>query len=161
MKKLLQMFPVLLAGFAGGLAGSILMQPAPLLAAQSQQPPPKSMTPLDLYNPNGKRIAYLGPGQILQGTFFIYDEQQNVRIQMGSHVGGRDTGQSLIGLHDRKQRLRLLLRLAGREDAPTLILKDIYGRDRLVLGLQGGAEEPYIRVTDKNGFSTYLLGSAQ
>ncbi len=161
MRKFLQMLPVLVAGFAGGVAGSVLMQPTPLLAAQSsEKAPPKNIQPIDLYNQTGKRVAYLGPGEILQGTFFLYDDQQNIRIQMGSYAGSREGGQSLIGLHDRKERLRLLFRLAGREDSPTLILKDIYGRDRLVIGLEGASEEPYIRVMDKNGFVKNLLPAA-
>lgn len=158
MKKFFQMLPVLLAGFAGGMAGAVLMQPTPLLAAQSSQKAvPKNVIPLDVYNQNGKRVAYLGPGEIQQGTFFVYDDQQNIRIQMGSYAGTREKGQSLIGLHDRNQRLRLLFRLAGREDAPTLILKDTYGRDRMVIGLEGTSEEPYIRIMDKNGVVRNLL----
>lgn len=160
MKRFLQILPVLVAGFTGGMAGSVLMQPSPLLAAQTAQTLPKNVQPLDLYNQAGKRVAYLGPGEILQGTFFLYDDKQNIRIQMGSYAGSREGGQSLIGLHDRKERLRLLFRLAGREDSPTLILKDIYGRDRLVIGLEGAAEEPYIRVMDKNGFVKDILAPA-
>lgn len=158
MRKFLQMLPVLVAGFAGGMAGAVLMQPSPLLAAQSsEQAPPKSMLPLDLYNISGKRVAYMGPGQIHQGTFFLYDAKQNVRIQMGSYTGRREEGQALIGLHDRHNRLRLLLRIAGHEDAPVMVFKDQYGRDRLEIGLFGGAEEPYVKVTDKNGLSRYVI----
>lgn len=158
MKRFLQILPVLVAGFTGGMAGSVLMQPSPLLAAQSSdKPPPKNMFPLDLYNVSGKRVAYMGPGQIHQGTFFLYDAKQNVRIQMGSYTGRREEGQALIGMHDRHNRLRLLLRIAGHEDAPVLIFKDQYGRDRLEIGLFGQAEEPYIRVTNKDGVSKYLI----
>ncbi|MCB1591777.1 MAG: hypothetical protein KDI90_04915 [Alphaproteobacteria bacterium] len=161
MKRFLRVLPMLLAGFAGGAAGSFIFQPSPLFAAQGKGALPANTQPIEIFSPVGRRITYMGPGEIGQGTFLLYNNDQSIRIQMGSYPGTRERSQPLIGLHDEKERLRLLIRLAGREDSPALILKDSYGRDRLVLGLQGPAEEPYIRVMDKNGMVKDLLQPKQ
>lgn len=148
---------MLFTGFIGGIAGALIFQPTPLLAAATESKPKPIQGVVDLANAKANRIAYLGPGQIGQGTFFLYDEKQNVRLQMGSYPGYKEKGQPLIGLHDREQRMRMLFRLYNSTDVPMLIFKDTYGRDRLVIGLHAGTQEPFIEFTDGNGISKRMV----
>lgn len=157
MKKFIRAFVTLLTGFTGGVAGAIIFNSSPLLAAAPEEKIDSARSMVDLYNSESHRIAYLGPGQISQGTFFLFDERENVRLQMGTYPGYKEKGQPLIGLHDRKQRLRMLLRLNNLTDVPTLIFKDSYGQDRMVIGLNAATEDPYIEFTDKSGSTKRLV----
>lgn len=145
------------AGFSGGVAGAILFNSSPLFAAAPEAKTNQVQRVVDLYNADSRRIAYLGPGQISQGTFFLFDEKENVRLQMGTYPGYKEKGQPLLGLHDRKQRLRMLLRLDNITDVPMLVFKDTFGVDRLVIGLHAATEEPFIQFTDKNGNTKRLV----
>lgn len=51
----------------------------------------------------------------------------------------------------------MLLRLNNLTDVPTLIFKDSYGQDRIVIGLNAATEDPYIEFTDKSGATKRLV----
>ncbi len=157
MKNLFKIFLMFFAGFTGGIAGTIIFNASPLHAAAPEQKIDLSRSVVDLYNSASHRIAYLGPGQISQGTFFLFDEKEKVRLQMGTYPGYKEKGQPLLGLHDRKERLRMLFRLYNVSDVPMLVFKDSYGVDRLVIGLHPTTEEPFIEFTDKNGATKRLV----
>ncbi len=151
MKNLGHIALILLAGFIGGVSGSFLFHPAPLWAAASQEKQVSVINkPTILYNADGKRIGYLGQGDDGQGTMFLFDKDGEVRIQMGTYTVFRERGQSMFALHDRKERLRLLFRLSGSYDSPTIIFKDMYGRDKIKIGLKGRGEVPYFEYVDKH-----------
>jgi hypothetical protein len=135
--------------FLGGIAGSLLMTAMPLNAAGPGD--------LVVYNQKGQRVGFIGALNDGQGTMFLFNEKGGTQIQMGSYGSGPERGQSLIGLHDREDNLRFLLRLYGEKDSPTMVMKDDTGADRLVIGLDGTEQTPYIQYMDSQGQMKNLL----
>jgi hypothetical protein len=127
-------FPAVAAGFLGGLCASLLVKPHAAEADRSYL--------------TGSRMYVMGP-----------DGKQRVQVAVYDAPG--EAGLPLIGLSDNNENLRLLLRLAGTNSSPVLVMKDKEHRDRLVvgLGLNGADEEPFIASFDKNGQKKMLLGS--
>lgn len=124
-----------LFGFLGGMAGSILFAAAPSIASKG-----KSLYTSNFFNDNGKRVATLGSNNSEEGTLFLFNgSNQKLEIQMGAYPSGSEKGQSLIGMHDRNGYLRLLQRMHGPKDSPTIVMKDSTGTDRIVFGLDGSS----------------------
>ena|SRR5271170_1520513 len=127
-------FPSIVAGFLGGLCASLLLRPGAAEADRSYM--------------TGSRMYVIGP-----------DGKQRVQVAVYDAPG--EAGLPMIGLSDNNENLRLLLRLAGANSSPVLVMKDKEHRDRLVigLGLNDGAEEPFIASFDSKGQKKMLLGS--
>ena len=87
------------------------------------------------------------------------DRQQ--RIQAAVYTAPSEAGQPLVGLWDNDHDLRLLLRLAGSNSSPVIVMKDKNHRDRVVfgLGLNDGAEEPFLATFDKDGRKRLIFGN--
>ena len=82
------------------------------------------------------------------------------RIQVATYESGGERGLPLVGLFDNRSQLRLLLRLAGANEAPVLVFKDRSGRDRMVFGLgMSGEEEPFLATIDRRGKKTMVFGN--
>lgn len=112
---------------------------------------------LEAFGSQGQRVGYIGPGNADQGTFFLFDPQGGVQVQMGAYDSGSEKGQSLMGLHGRNGSLRFLVRLYGANDSPVMIMKDKTGDDKLIIGLEGNDEAPYIKYRNKKGQMVNLL----
>ncbi len=142
--------------FLGGLLSNFLFRPEPVSAEELQR--------LNAYVEVLQREGLARgdprtPGAVLQ--LYAYDGQP--RLQLGTYSGAyskSEKGLPLIGLSDNRGGLRLLLRLAGRNESPVLVFKDKAKRDRLVigLGLSDADEEPFIVHFDKDGTKHLLLG---
>lgn len=125
-------FPaILLAAFIGGFAAQALLQPTSLLASASRSTDP----------------------------VFIYGDDGQVRLQMGTYTASGEKGLPLVGLSDNSGRLRMLFRLAGSNEAPVIIMKDTSGHDRLVMGLgmSGNSEAPFLNIVDDSGTAQNIL----
>lgn len=112
---------------------------------------------LEAFGASGKRVAYIGPGLADQGTFFMFNPEGGVEIQMGAYESGSEKGQTLLGLHGKNGSLRLLLRLHGANDSPVIVMKDKTGDDKLVIGLEGNDESPYIKYRNGKGSMVNVL----
>lgn len=112
---------------------------------------------LELFNNDGQRIAVIGAGQTGQGTVFLFNPDGSISAQLGSYEAGSEKGQSLIGLNDRNNNLRLLMRLHGRHDSPFIVMKDKSGDDIIVIGLEGNDETPVLKYRNKNGIMKNAL----
>lgn len=102
--------------------------------------------------------TYTADGQPAQA---FYGEDGKMRIQLGTYNAAGERGLPLVGLSDNKGHLRMLLRLAGDNESPVLIMKDKTGRDRIVLGLalSDASEEPFLSVTDSAGARKAVFGT--
>ncbi len=146
-------FPVLMfCAFLGGMSGSILMTATPSLAAKAQ-----SLFTTNFFNDNKERIAVIGAHPGGEGTLFLFDGKGKTEIMMGAYPSGAEKGQSMIGMHDRNNHMRFLLRMYGAKDSPTMIMKDSAGRDRIVFGLDANSEKPYFMYSDDSGRMRNLL----
>lgn len=133
--RLTQYLPVFLIALLGGFLGSALHQSSPAEAASQ---------------------AYLwASGMSVTGT----DGKQ--RLQLGVYDGSGEKGLPMVGLTDNHDRLRMLLRLAGNNESPVIVLKDGQGRDRLVLGLDlnSETEEPFLATFDAQGQKKMVFGA--
>ena len=140
-----------LCAFLGGIAGSLALTATQTYAAKEH-----SLYTTNFFNESGKRIAVIGP-KAGQGSFFLFDGNGQVSLMMGAYPAGAEKGQSLIGMHDRKNNMRFLFRLHGSKDSPTVVMKDSSGRDKIIFGLDGNSETPYFRYIDSSGRWQNLL----
>lgn len=132
--------------FLGGVCGSVLFSATSSIAAKEER-----FYTTNFYNAQGQRIGVIGAHGSGEGSLFLFNGNNKTTVQMGAYSRGVEKGQSLLGLHDKGGALRLLFRMHGQQDAPTVVMKDSRGADRIVFGLDGRTETPYFRYTDANG----------
>lgn len=91
----------------------------------------------------------------------FYGQDDNIRLQQGLYNAPGEAGLPLTGFSDNHGNLRLLLRLAGPNESPVIIMKDRQHRDRVVLGLgmADAGEEPFLAVIDASGRKKMLFGN--
>lgn len=140
--------------FAGGFSAALLGGGAPATAQQASSGffalnDGKNLKGVNLYVHDGQ------PGQI------FYGENGQMRVQIGTYSGTGERGQPLFALSDVRGHIRLLLRLAGPNESPVLVMKDKAGRDRLVMGLalSGEGQEPFLSITGADGKRHDVFGS--
>ncbi len=133
-KKLLFAFMTLAVGFSGGIFAQVWLSPTQAEASNDR--------------------VFQG------GQIYLYGTDRNPRIQMGTYLARGEKGLPFIGLSDNKGGLRLLFRLAGRNESPVLVFKDKNHRDRMVIGLgmNGSDEEAFIATFDESGDKDMLVG---
>lgn len=91
----------------------------------------------------------------------FYGEDGKMRIQLGTYNAAGERGLPLVGLSDNNGHLRMLLRLAGTNESPVLIMKDKGGNDRIVMGLSlsDKSEDPFLSITDSSGQRKAVFGN--
>lgn len=93
----------------------------------------------------------------------LYGEDGKLRLQIGTYggeVSSAEKGLPMIGFSDNQGRLKMLLRLAGQNQSPVLVMKDNQQNDRVVLGLSlnNANEEPFLATFDRNGNKHMVFG---
>lgn len=151
MKKHIATF---LIGLLGGIVGAVLFTASPLMAALTTG----QFRDVNIYNADGKRAGTFSASESNEGVLFLFGENGKTTVQMGAYSTGSEKGQALIGLNDPLNQLRLLFRLHSNENSPTMVMKDRYGVDKIVLGLRGENQTPYLEYTKDDGRVVNLLG---
>lgn len=150
-----------LFSFAGGFAGQVFMG-SKAEAQSGGDARPMRMSPSFLAlndGKNGKGVnLYVNDGQ---GGQAFYDELGRMRLQLGTYPGAGERGMPMLGLSDSKGELRLLMRTAGSNESPVIIMKDHNGSDRIVMGLalSDAGEEPFLSIVDQYGARHNIFGS--
>lgn len=144
---------IFLISMAGGIVGSVLLTATPLQAAIKNA----QYGTVDVFNAQGNRIGTLAPGDSGQGVLFLFSEKGKTTVQMGSYPAGGESGQALIGLSDPLNQLRMLFRLHSSDNSPTMIMKDRYGVDKIVMGLRGANQTPYLEYKADDGRTVDLF----
>jgi len=156
-KKISSIVLVVVSSFLGGAFSTALLQP-PAVLAQAY----RSLIgdKLQIMNHQGTRTADIITPANAGGLLNLYGEDGSLRIQAGTYSAAGERGLPLIGLSDNKAKLRMLFRLAGRNESPVLIFKDKSGRDRIVMGLDmsDSAQEPFLALIDKKGKKRPIFG---
>ena len=93
----------------------------------------------------------------------LYGADGKLRIQIGTYTGdvsSAEKGLPVMTFSDNQGRLKMLLRIAGPNQSPVLVMKDNQERDRIVLGLSLGdsGEEPFLATFDRNGAKHMVFG---
>jgi hypothetical protein len=91
----------------------------------------------------------------------FYAKDGKIRIQQGIYNAPGEDGLPLIGMSDNKNHLKMLFRLAGKNESPVIIMKDNQQRDRLVLGLDlnNPDQAPFLVTFDNKGKKQVMFGS--
>ncbi len=151
MKKHIGIF---LVGLLGGIIGAVLFTASPLMAALTNG----QFSAVNIYNNEGKRVGTFSNGDGNQGVLFLFSGNGKTTVQMGAYPSGGEKGQALIGLNDPMNQLRMLFRLHGDDNSPTLVMKDRYGADKIVMGLKGNNQTPYLEYKKDDGQIVNLMG---
>lgn len=151
MKKFLQLPLLALCAFAGGFSAQALLAANPAFAANVMS----YFKLADAQNAKGLEL-YVHQGGPAQN---FYGADGKIRLQLGTYTAPGEKGLPLISMNDNQGNIRMLLRLAGGNEAPVLIFKDKNHRDRMVMGLSlSGTEEPFLVTYDSNGKKTNVFG---
>ena len=151
---------IALFSFLGGLCGALILQIPAVQAQVKATLYNKDFTTAQFFNNADNRVAFVGNYKE-SGGLFLFDNMGKTAVQMGAYGAGSEKGQTLFGLHDRKNNLRYLTRLHGQKDSPTIIMKDDGGFDRLILGLDGASQMPFIKYLDDQGEIRDLVKQVQ
>jgi len=151
MKRCLSILSGLTVGLVGGLVSHALVRSA--YAAY------EAVTPLrELRCVDAQQRLYADLTQSDRGSALtFYDPQGHARLRLGIHPDGSP----FLGLYTGadSEHARALFRLAGPQQAASLILKDGQNRDRLVMGIHPTDEQdPFFVYYDKDGTSHTLFG---
>lgn len=148
---------IALFAFLGGMTMNYLLFIGSSRATGNDDAPPGFFSVFDKKNAKGIE-AYVYDGQPVQN---FYGPNGKVRIQMGLYTAQGEAGLPLLGLSDNQGQLKMLFRLAGKNESPVIIMKDNLQRDRIVmgLGLNDGVQEPFLATYDKDGQKTVIFGN--
>jgi len=151
---------VLMTGFLGGALSHLWFSPKTINAESGT---PLKTNHLRIVDNNGVVKGDLYTGDDMGALLNLNGFDGKYRVQLGSYgdeYSAAERGQPLIGLFDNSANLRMLFRLAGKNESPVLIFKDRQHRDRIVfgLGLNDKSEEPFFAYFDKAGKKHLLFG---
>ena len=161
MKAWTKIFILFFGSFLGGMTMTFLLSPQFSLAQELKF---LQANRFQLVDAKGQAR---GEGYVPEnsgGIFNLYGFDGKMRVQLGSYSGdyaAAEKGQPMAGLYDNHADLRLLLRLAGKNESPVLVMKDKQHRDRIVmgLGLNDPGEEPFLAYFDNAGNKHMVMGS--
>lgn len=153
LKKITHILVIAFFSFAGGFTAQMIFSSSPSIAASGLMDYLKLG---DDFNSKGLEL-YVNQGSPAQN---FYGADGKIRLQMGTYTAAGEKGLPLVSLNDNSGNIRMLLRLAGGNESPVLIMKDKNHRDRLIMGLGlSGAEEPFLAIYDDNGVKKNIFGS--
>lgn len=146
-----------LNGFVAGLLGALVMNMALSPAVANAARNLNTYFLVDSTN-GGKGVeTFVQDGQ---PGMFMYGEDGQPRIQIGTYPSPGERGLPLMGLSDNSGHLRMLFRLAGPTESPVIIMKDKAGHDRLVMGLDLlGSGNPFLSLIDNDGQKHNIFGT--
>lgn len=117
------------------------------------------------------------PGTVAGSSFELVDQAGRARILMAAsregspaiwfldrngkarlNLGLYEDDNAFIVLNDDRERAVQILRTMGPRSAPFLVMK-ADGRDRIVMGLSGAGEDPFLVYYDPNGQKQTVFGS--
>lgn len=93
----------------------------------------------------------------------MYRADGVLQLQMGVNKAaakGNAEGQPIAGLYDDKGRQRLLIKLDDKHQSPMIVMRDMQGINRLIMGLndQSGVSDPFLVHINNVRAKTYTFG---
>ena len=158
--SLIRICLIAVAGFSGGAVSSLLLTPTPSAATAAVSSPVTGSNYFlinDVKNPKGIEY-YVYDGYPAHNMYAI---DGKVRLQQGLYSKGDEAGLPLLAFWDNAESMRMLFRLAGKNESPVIIMKDRKGADRVVFGLNlnDPSEEPFLALIDEAGKKNVLFGA--
>jgi hypothetical protein len=113
-----------------------------------------SATSFELVDAQGSRRILMGTSSEGSPAIWFFDRKGKARLNLGLY--GDDN--AFIVLNDDQERAVQIFRTVGSESAPYLVMK-AEGRDRIVMGLSGSAQDPFLVHYDTDGRVETVFGS--
>ncbi len=140
----------------GMLAGLWLGRPgkAPPTPGASTTARVEPVSSFELVDAQGRRRILMATSSEGSPAIWFFDANGKARLNLGLY--GDDN--AFIVLNDAQERAVQILRTVGPRSAPYLVMKS-EGRDRIVMGLGGAAQDPFLVYYDSNGTMQTAFGS--
>jgi hypothetical protein len=109
---------------------------------------------LEVVGADGRRQIVMGTSAEGSPGIWIYDRNGKVRLSLGLY---RDNNASIV-LNDQSEQAVQIFRTVGERSMPVLVMK-AQGRDRIVMGLNGPGQDPFLVLYGADGAKQSVFGS--
>jgi hypothetical protein len=109
---------------------------------------------LEVVGADGRRQLVMGTGTEGSPGIWIYDRNGKVRLSLGLYG---DNNASIV-LNDESEQAVEIFRTVGPHSVPVLVMK-AQGRDRIVMGLDGPGQDPFLVLYGTDGAKQRVFGN--
>jgi hypothetical protein len=109
---------------------------------------------LEVVGADGRRQIVMGTSAEGSPGIWIYDRNGKVRLSLGLYG---DNNASIV-LNDQSEQAVQIFRTVGERSMPVLVMK-AQGRDRIVMGLNGPGQHPFLVLYGADGAKQSVFGS--
>jgi len=109
---------------------------------------------LEVVGADGRRQIVMGTSAEGSPGIWIYDRNGKVRLSLGLYG---DNNASIV-LNDQSEQAVQIFRTVGERSMPVLVMK-AQGRDRIVMGLNGPGQDPFLVLDGADGAKQSVFGS--
>ena len=114
----------------------------------------ESVSSFELVDAQGRRRILMATSSEGSPAIWFFDGNGKARLNLGLYGDNN----AFVVLNDDRERAVQILRTLGPKSAPYLVMKS-EGRDRIVMGLGGAAQDPFLVHYDPNGTMQTVFGS--
>ena len=108
---------------------------------------------LEVVGADGRRQIVMGTSAEGSPGIWVFDRNGKVRLSIGLYG---DNNASVV-LNDESERAVQIFRTVGERSAPVLVMKS-QGRDRIVMGLNGSSQDPFLTLYGADGSKQSVFG---
>ncbi len=108
---------------------------------------------LEIVGVDGRRQIVMGTSGEGSPGIWIFDRNGKVRLSIGLYG---DNNASVV-LNDEREQAVQIFRTVGERSAPVLVMKS-RGRDRIVMGLSGASQDPFLVLYGADGAKQSVFG---
>lgn len=108
---------------------------------------------LEVVGADGRRQIVMGTSGEGSPGIWIFDRNGKVRLSIGLYG---DNNSSIV-LNDEREQAVQIFRTVGARSAPVLVMKS-QGRDRIVMGLNGASQDPFLVLYGADGGKQSVFG---
>src|SRR6266581_6747839 len=108
---------------------------------------------LEVVGADGRRQIVMGTSGEGSPGIWIFDRNGKARLSIGLYG---DNNASVV-LNDEREQAVQIFRTVGEKSAPVLVMKS-QGRDRIVMGLNGSSQDPFLVLYGTDGSKQSVFG---
>jgi hypothetical protein len=108
---------------------------------------------LEVVGADGRRQIVMGTSGEGSPGIWIFDRNGKLRLSIGLYG---DNNSSIV-LNDESEQAVQMFRTVGERSAPVLVMKS-QGRDRIVMGLNGASQDPFLVLYGADGAKQSVFG---
>jgi len=160
MSKLRSHLSIIVLSAFGMIAGHVLAEhlPRPGAGAEARSGPAShgdllATHMLEVVGADGRRQIVMGTSSEGSPGIWIFDRNGKARLSIGLYG---DNNASVV-LNDEREQAVQIFRTVGEKSAPVLVMKS-QGRDRIVMGLNGSSQDPFLVLYGADGSKQSVFG---